>query len=72
MNIIFVEFQRMANLKIVVDQQNAASNAEADCSSSEREGNVLVKEMKTVNILKEFWVAVIVSIGKHFQVRWFG
>jgi len=67
MNIIFVEFQRMANLKIVVDQQNAASNAEADCSSSEREGNVLVKEMKTVNILKEFWVAVIVSIGKHFQ-----
>jgi len=67
MNTIFSEFQKMANLEMVVDQRNAAIASGADSIENDVVGRGLVKELKTSDIRKDFWVAVIESIGKHFQ-----
>ena len=69
MNNIFSEFQKMTNLEMVIDQRNAAIASGADAIENDVVGRGLDKELKTSDIRKDFWVAVIESIGKHFQVR---
>ena len=74
MNSIFTEFQKLANLKVVMDQRESASDTAYNGGNNEEEegelgASMAREEAKPATVVNDFWTGVVESIGKHFQVK---
>ena len=71
MNAIFGEYQKLANLKMVMDQRNADLEASLDALCvGDVDGAATTEDARpdVVAVVQDFWTGVVSSIGKHFQV----
>ena len=71
MNAIFGEYQKLANLKMVMDQRNADLEASLDAMCvGEVDDATSTEDAKpgVVAVVHDFWTGIVSSIGKHFQV----
>ena len=71
MNAIFAEFQKLANLKLVMDQRNSAPESTYDDVEQEETKASFAREeeAKPAAVVNDFWNGAVLSIGKHFQVQ---
>ena len=76
MNAIFGEFQKLANLELVMNQRITSDTSSSNVDTShygdgeeEDSAKDVEKEALPADVVQRFWKGVDESISKHFQVQ---